>query len=42
MSERIGYLGPPGTFTEEALLSLPLATSAELLPLATVFESQEN
>ncbi|MCA1831391.1 MAG: prephenate dehydratase [Actinomycetota bacterium] len=38
MSERIGYLGPPGTFTEEALLSLSIAKSAELFPLGTVFD----
>lgn len=33
---RIGYLGPPGTFTEEALLGLPESDGAELVPLATV------
>ena len=33
---RLAYLGPPGTFTEEALLSLPEAAGAELLPLGTV------
>jgi prephenate dehydratase len=35
---RLAYLGPPGTFTEEALLSLPEAAGAELLPLGTVPE----
>ena len=33
---RLAYLGPPGTFTEEALLSLPQAEGAELVPLGTV------
>ncbi|HJT38067.1 MAG TPA: prephenate dehydratase [Actinomycetota bacterium] len=33
---RIAYLGPPGTFTEEALMTLPEAEGAELVPLATV------
>lgn len=35
---RIAYLGPPGTFTEEALLALPASAGAELVPLATVPE----
>ena len=30
---RIGFLGPPGTFTEEALLSDPALAGAELVPL---------
>jgi prephenate dehydratase len=33
---RLAYLGPPGTFTEEALLTLPEAAGAELVPLGTV------
>ena len=33
---RVAYLGPPGTFTEEALLSVPEARDAELVPLANV------
>ncbi|HJT38111.1 MAG TPA: prephenate dehydratase [Actinomycetota bacterium] len=33
---RIAYLGPPGTFTEEALMTLPEAEGADLVPLATV------
>ncbi|MGZ4104354.1 MAG: prephenate dehydratase [Actinomycetota bacterium] len=33
---RLAYLGPPGTFTEEALLALPGSRDAELTPLATV------
>lgn len=33
---RLAYLGPPGTFTEEALLACPEADGAELVPLATV------
>jgi prephenate dehydratase len=33
---RLAYLGPPGTFTEEALLTLPSSAEADLLPKATV------
>ena len=33
---RIGYLGPPGTFTEEALLSQEDLADQELVPLVTV------
>jgi prephenate dehydratase len=33
---RIAYLGPPGTFTEEALMTLTEAEGADLVPLATV------
>ncbi|HVL32709.1 MAG TPA: prephenate dehydratase [Actinomycetota bacterium] len=32
----VAYLGPEGTFTEEALLSLDVARGAALVPLATV------
>jgi prephenate dehydratase len=35
---RLAYLGPQGTFTEEALLTLPEAADAELVPLGTVPE----
>jgi prephenate dehydratase len=35
---RLAYLGPPGTFTEEAARALPVATGAEMLPFATVPE----
>jgi prephenate dehydratase len=35
---RLAYLGPPGTFTEEALLACPEAVGAELVPLGTVPE----
>ncbi|HEX9774453.1 MAG TPA: prephenate dehydratase [Actinomycetota bacterium] len=35
---RLGYLGPPGTFTEEALLSMPDASGAQLEALTTVSE----
>src|ERR1700694_912009 len=31
----VGFLGPPGTFTEEALLSQPDLASADLVPLPT-------
>jgi prephenate dehydratase len=33
---KIGYLGPPGTFTEEALLSQEDLAGQELVPLTTV------
>jgi prephenate dehydratase len=33
---RLAYLGPQGTFTEEALLTLPDSEGAELMPLGTV------
>jgi prephenate dehydratase len=33
---RLAYLGPPGTFTEEALLSMQDERDAELIPMATV------
>jgi len=33
---RAGYLGPPGTFSHEALLGLPAARGAELVALPTV------
>jgi prephenate dehydratase len=32
---RIGFLGPPGTFSEEALLSDPELAGAEVVPLAS-------
>ena len=33
---RYAYLGPRGTFTEQALRSMPAAASADLQPCATV------
>ena len=36
MTQKLAYLGPPGTFTEEALLSAPEAAGAEAVPLQTV------
>lgn len=33
---KLAYLGPPGTFTEEALLALPVAADAELIAQRTV------
>ena len=33
---KLAYLGPPGTFTEEALLALPVADGAELVAHRTV------
>ena len=35
MGVRIGFLGPPGTFSEEALLSEPDLAAAQVVPLAT-------
>ncbi len=35
---RLAYLGPPGTFTEEALLTLPQSQGADLVPLSSVPE----
>ena len=34
--KRIGFLGPRGTFTEAALLSMPIATDANLIEFKTV------
>jgi prephenate dehydratase len=36
MTRRFGYLGPQGTFTEAALLTLPEAADAQRLPFTTV------
>jgi prephenate dehydratase len=36
---RLGYLGPPGTFSEEALRAQPLASEAELVPFASIHET---
>jgi prephenate dehydratase len=36
---RLGYLGPPGTFSEEALRAQPLASGAELIPFASIHET---
>ena len=36
MTRKLAYLGPPGTFTEEALLSAPEASDAQPVPLQTV------
>lgn len=36
---RYGYLGPEGTFSETALLSLPESREAELVPLETVTDA---
>jgi len=38
VTRRLAYLGPPGTFTEEALLSAPEAKGAEPVPMQTVPE----
>jgi prephenate dehydratase len=36
VTRTLAYLGPPGTFTEEALLSSPESAGAETVPLQTV------
>ena len=36
---RAGYLGPPGTFSEEAVKADPRAAGWELVPLPTVFDT---
>jgi prephenate dehydratase len=36
---RFAYLGPPGTFAEQALLTVPGTADAELLPMVTVPEA---
>jgi prephenate dehydratase len=36
---RLGYLGPPGTFSEEALRAQPLAAKSELVPFASIHET---
>jgi prephenate dehydratase len=36
--QSIAFLGPPGTFTEEALLSQPALIRAQLIPLPTIGE----
>jgi prephenate dehydratase len=36
---RLGYLGPPGTFSEEALRASPLHDQAELIPYASIHET---
>lgn len=36
---KVGYLGPPGTHTEEAVKSSPQSESFELEPLATVYDT---
>src|ERR1019366_5509888 len=37
-SPRIGFLGPEGTFTEEALLSEPDYATAQIVPLGSLVE----
>jgi prephenate dehydratase len=36
---RVGYLGPAGTFTEEALLASASSDAVEPVPLASIFET---
>ena len=35
---RVGYLGPPGTFTEQALHTQPDLAALELVPLGSIPE----
>lgn len=35
---RVGYLGPEGTFTQEAALTAPSADALELVPLPTIYD----
>ena len=39
---RIGFLGPEGTFTEEALLSEPAYTGSDITPFASLVEVLES
>lgn len=36
---RVGYLGPEGTFTQEALLSAPVSKGHELVALPTIYDT---
>jgi prephenate dehydratase len=36
---RIGYLGPEGTFTHEAVLAAPGSASSELVPFPTIYDT---
>ncbi len=36
---RVGYLGPPGTFSEEALRASPLAADGEAVPFGSIHET---
>ena len=36
---RVGYLGPPGTFTHEALVATPGADGAELVERSTIYDT---
>jgi prephenate dehydratase len=38
---RVGYLGPPGTFSEEAVARFPATASAERLPFASFADAYE-
>lgn len=39
MAPKVGYLGPEGTFSEEALLSSAAADSIQPVPLATIYDT---
>jgi prephenate dehydratase len=36
---RLGYLGPPGTFSEEAVRASPFAADGQLVPFASIHET---
>jgi prephenate dehydratase len=36
---KLGYLGPPGTFSEEALRAEPLSADGELVPFASIHDT---
>jgi prephenate dehydratase len=36
---RVGYLGPEGTFTQEAALAAPGANALELIPMASIYDT---
>src|SRR5215470_10666443 len=36
---RVGYLGPPGTFSEEALRASPLSADGEAVPFGSIHET---
>ena len=42
ITPRYAYLGPEGTFCQAALLSMPLATGAELVPATTVADALDQ
>ena len=39
MVSRVGYLGPEGTFSEEALLASAVPDAVEPVPLASIYDT---